>query len=342
MHSGRYHRQTRVPELGEEGQQRLGESMVLIVGCGALGSGSADLLARAGVGRLRLVDRDVVELTNLQRQVLYDEQDAQAGTPKAIAARNRLLRVNSDITIEAVVDDVDPSNIRELAKGCDLIIDGLDNFETRYLINDLSIATQVPWIYGGAIGVTGMSATILPGRTACLRCIFPEPPPPGSSPTCDTAGVLGPVINHVAAHQAMQAIKLLTGHCDSLDMTLRSFDAWANTQHAMNHAGPDAACPCCAQGSYEWLEGERVTSGTMLCGRDAVQIKPKVTQQPIQLLQLAQRLADHGTFHCTADVLHGRLHDGLELTVFQNGRALIKGTDSTEHARSAYARYIGA
>ena len=190
--------------MGAQGQRHLGESTVLIVGCGALGSGSADLLARAGVGRLRLVDRDVVELTNLQRQVLYDERDVQAGTPKAVAAQNRLQAINSDINIESVVDDVDASNIRSIAKDCDLIIDGLDNFETRYLLNDYATSTQRPWIYGGAIGVTGMSAFVLPHDTACLRCIFPEPPLPGTSPTCDTAGILGPVISRVAAHHAMQ------------------------------------------------------------------------------------------------------------------------------------------
>ncbi|MCH2149546.1 MAG: ThiF family adenylyltransferase, partial [Phycisphaerales bacterium] len=289
----------------------------------------------------RLVDRDVVELTNLQRQVLYDERDVQAGTPKAVAAQNRLQAINSDINIEAIVDDVDASNIRAIADDCDLIIDGLDNFESRYLLNDYSTARQRPWIYGGAIGVTGMSAFVLPHDTACLRCIFPEPPLPGTSPTCDTAGILGPVISRVAAHQAMQAIKWLTGNIDAIDRTLHSFDAWANTQHAMTHAGPDPNCPCCGRGVYEWLDGERTASSMVLCGRDAVQIKPATSQEAIPLQQLADRLAEHGTFHCTRDVLHGRLHNGLEMTVFENGRALIKGTDSTEDARSAYARYIG-
>ena len=337
----RYHRQMLIPGIGEEGQQRLNEACVLLVGCGALGSVTADLLTRAGVGRLRLVDRDVVELTNLQRQVLYDESDI--GTPKATAARDRLRAVNSRIEVQAIIDDVDATNIRRLADGCDLIVDGLDNFETRYLLNDFSVSTGTPWIYGGAVGTTGMSAMMLPGETPCLRCLFPEPPPAGTTPTCETAGVLGPVIHRVAAHQAVQAIKLLTGNIEAIDRTLQTFDVWTNTQHVMASGDRRKDCPCCGHHSFSWLDGSRASSTTLLCGRDAVQIKPPHDQNGMPLKDLADRLAPHGSFRCTEDVLQGRFTDeDIELTVFSNGRALVKGSESTEHARSVYARYIGS
>ncbi len=336
----RYHRQTLIPGIGADGQRRLGEARVLLVGCGALGSVSADLLVRAGVGRLRLVDRDVVELTNLQRQVLYDESDV--GTPKATAARNRLEAVNSEVDVQAFIDDVDATNIGSLADDCDLIIDGLDNFETRYLLNDFSVSTGTPWIYGGAVGTTGMSAVMLPGDTPCLRCIFPEPPATGTTPTCETAGVLGTVIHRVAAHQVTQAIKLLTGNGPAVDRTLQTFDVWSNTQHAMASGERRDDCPCCRHRSFAWLDGSRTTSTTLLCGRDAVQIKPPRDHDGVPLKELADRLAAHGEFRCTADVLQGRFTDeDIELTVFSNGRALVKGSQSPEHARSVYARYIG-
>jgi molybdopterin/thiamine biosynthesis adenylyltransferase len=340
MSTERYHRQMLVPGIGEDGQRRLAAAQVLVVGCGALGSVAADLLVRAGVGTIRLVDRDVVELTNLQRQVLYSESDI--GAPKAIAARDRLQAVNSNVEIQAVIDDVDADTIRSLAAGCDLIIDGLDNFETRYLINDFSVSTGIPWIYGGAIGTTGMSTVLLPDDTPCLRCLFPDPPATGTTPTCETAGVLGPVIHRVAAHQITQAIKLLTGNTAAVDRTLQTFDVWSNVQHAMTPGGRRDDCPCCGRREFEWLDGHRTPSTTVLCGRDAVQIKPGRHHADVPLQELADRLAIHGSFRCTADVLQGRFADeDIELTVFSNGRALVKGSRSPEHARSVYARYIG-
>lgn len=349
MSEDRYHRQSLIPSIGNAGQERIGNSTVLVVGCGALGSMSADLMARAGVGCLRLVDRDVVELTNLQRQPLYDEHDVESGTPKALAAKNRLEEINSSIRIEAFVDDIDAANIEQIAEGCDLIVDGLDNFEARYLLNDLSTATNRPWIYGGAVGTTGMSAAIIPGRTPCLRCLFPEPPAPGTTPTCDTAGVLGPVVSMVAARQVLQALKILTGHGDALDLTLHSFDAWNNTRQEMKPGTPSAECPCCAHGNFEWLEGRRGQGASILCGRNAVQVKPQADSSPVPLEELAERLSHHGEFRCTDSVLHGVLlnelnDDGerIELTIFQNGRALVKGSGSIDHARAVYAKYIGS
>ena len=340
MNIGRYHRQMLVPGIGDAGQQRLHDARVVVIGCGALGCVSSELLVRAGIGTTRVVDRDVVELTNLQRQTLYAESDI--GTPKATAARDRLRAINSDVEIEAMIDDVDADTIRALAADCDLIIDGLDNFETRFLVNDYSVATGTPWIYGGAIGTTGMSAVVLPGDTPCLRCLFPEPPASGTTPTCDTAGVLGPVIHRVAAQQAMQAIKLLTGNITTVDRTLQTFDTWSNTQHAMASGERRADCPCCGEDVFDWLDGRRTTSTMELCGRDAVQIKPPSGHDHLPLQVLADRLAVHGRFRCTPEVLHGRFTDeDIELTVFPNGRALVKGSQSLEHARSVYARYIG-
>lgn len=340
MSDERYHRQSLVPSIGEAGQQRLAEASVLVVGCGALGTVSADLLARAGIGHLRIADRDIVDVTNLQRQVLFDESDL--ASPKATAARNRLRSINSTIDIEAFVVDVDASNIERLADGCTAIVDGLDNFETRYLVNDLAVSTNRPWFYGGAVGTTGMSAAIMPGESPCLRCVFPEPPAPGLSPTCDTAGILGPVVHMVAAHQAMQAIKFLSGHAEAVDQRVHSFDAWANTRHAMDISVPRKDCPCCGLRRFEWLQEQRISSTTVLCGRDAVQVKPDPGCAALQLGVLADRLAKHGTFRESSEVLHGRLEEaGVDLTVFPDGRALIKGSTTPEHARTIYARYIG-
>ena len=341
MNEDRYHRQRMVPQLGDAGQQRLADSSVAVIGCGALGTVAADLLARAGVGRLLLIDRDVVEATNLQRQVLFAESDL--GRPKAAAAAQRLASVNSSIDIVPEIADFDASNAERLTEGCDLLIDGLDNFETRYLVNDLAVSSGRPWCYGGAVGTTGMSTVIIPGRTPCLRCTFPDPPAPGLSPTCDTAGILGPVIHMVAAHQCMQAIKILSGHIDDVDVRLHSFDAWSGTRHAMDPGAPRASCPCCGERNFEWLRGDRIASSTVLCGRDAVQIKPDSSGTDVDLPTLADRLADHGRFRSTGEVLRGHLDDpAVDVTVFPDGRALIHGCATPEQARTIYARYIGS
>lgn len=351
----RYHRQMLLPGFGEAGQRRLLGSSVLIVGCGALGCVSADALARAGVGRLFLVDRDIVETTNLQRQILYDEADARDGVPKAAAAARRLRAVNSGIAIEPVIADLNARNVERLIGGLGssgVVVDGTDNFQTRYLLNDGCVKLGVPLVYGGVVGTAGMNMTILPGRTPCLRCVFPEPPAPGSTPTCDTAGVLGPMVSAVAAAQAAEAIKVLLGRDDLLQPTLHQFDLWNNQRHSIDLSGIDrSACPCCAMRRFDFLEGDRSDSGTAaLCGTNSIQVLPSEAGAAVDLRALAARLAAHGTFTTTDHLIRGRLHsetarvgaEPLELTVFRDGRAIVKGTADPAAARSVYARYVGA
>lgn len=364
----RYHRQMLLPAIGEAGQQRLADARVLLVGCGALGSVIADTLARAGVGMLRIVDRDLVELTNLQRQVLFSERDVEHGIPKAEAARARIELVNGDVAVEAHVDDFSARNAEHLVERIDLIMDGLDNFETRYLLNDLAVQRGLPYVYGGAVGTTGLSLTVLPHprhrgtpaggavtwdveqSTPCLRCVFPEAPPPGSSPTCDTAGVLGPAVATIASHQAAQAIKLLTGNLAAIDRRLLSIDLWTN-QHRRFDVDQAAGegCPCCGAGRFDYLEGGGESSATTLCGRDAVQVMPGGDRDGIDLDEVATRLASHGAFTRNGFLLrgtfeheHGEQGAAIELTLFPDGRAIVKGTTAPQTARSIYARYVGS
>lgn len=352
----RYHRQMLLPGIGPEGQRRLGESHAVVVGCGALGCAAADLLARAGVGTLTIIDRDVVEATNLQRQTLFDQGDADAGSPKAEAARARLSRVNPAIRVRGVVADVTHRNAERLVRGTDgaplagVIIDGTDNFETRYLLNDLSVKLGLPLCYGGVVGSEGMSATFVPGG-ACLRCVFEEPPAPGTMPTCDTAGVLGPAAAIVGACQAADAIKLLAGIPERLGGTLLHFDLWTNQRRRVDLAGarrPD--CPCCGERSFPFLDGATAQRAVRLCGRNAVQIAPPEDDRAgeIDLERLADRLGPSAAggraitngFLLRA-VVPGVGGAALELTVFRDGRAVVRGTEETEVARAAYARYVG-
>jgi adenylyltransferase/sulfurtransferase len=346
----RYHRQKLLPDWGSEGQARLAASSVLLVGCGALGCSIADALARAGVGRLTLVDRDVVELTNLQRQTLYTERDAAEGMPKAEAARRRLAEVNAEVEVRAVVADFSTKNAAKLAAGASLVMDGTDNFETRYLVNDLAVKDGIPYIYGGAVGTRGMAMTVIPGRTPCLRCVFEEPPPPGTAQTCDTAGVLGPIISTIAAYQATEAIKLLLGRADLVACVLMETDLWSGVHRRVDTSKakrPD--CPCCGLKKFEFLEGERAGQVASLCGQNAVQVAPS-GQQDFDLGSLAARLGPHGSFsHMPSLLLRGTLNsergengDPIGLTVFADGRAIVKGTSRPELARTVYARYIGA
>ncbi|MEE2907471.1 MAG: ThiF family adenylyltransferase [Planctomycetota bacterium] len=347
MKSNRYQRQVILPQVGEDGQARLAASRVLVAGCGALGCTIADLLARAGIGYLRLVDRDLVETTNLQRQTLYSEADV--GSPKATAAAARLSSINSTIEIDARTADINADTIRSLADGCNVMVDGLDNFETRYLLNDLAVAQGIPYIYGGAVGTEGLSFPIMPGESsACLRCVFPEPPPPGTTPTCDTAGVLGPIIATVAAHEALQVIKILLDHEQDLDRSLVSFDAWRNEIRRLAAPDPVEACPCCGQRRFEWLDGRRGGTTTTLCGRGAVQVLPDKPSR-IELADLVHRLSTHGEFTVHGGVLRGQLREErnesgqpVELTIFEDLRALIGHIDSPERARAIYDRYVGA
>ena len=369
-HLDRYHRQILLPGIGEAGQRKLLASHALIVGCGALGSCSADILARAGVGIISIVDRDIVEITNLQRQILFDEDDAREGIPKALAAKAKLGKINSTVVVHAHVDDFNQSNAERYAEGADIILDGLDNFETRYLLNDLAVAHGLPYLYGGAVGTQGMSFPILPyprhhrdgtcgnirwsedQATPCLRCVFPEPPPPGSSQTCDTAGVLGPLVNQIASHQAAEAIKLMSGNLDAIDRSMLTIDIWENETKRLNLTGAfkSGQCPCCGKGEFDYLEGVSGSISTSLCGRNAVQITPdEASNGLIDLSALADRLASHGTFTSNPHLLRGTLrmeigNDGnpMELTLFVNGRAIIKGTNEPDAARTIYAKYVGS
>jgi len=342
IQSSRYARQMRFPPIGKEGQRRLLASRALVVGCGALGSVIANTLARAGVGNLRLVDRDFLELNNLQRQVLYDEDDVAAGLPKAIAAKNRLAKINSQIEIEAQVIDVDNANIASLVSGVDVILDGTDNFETRFLLNDAALKFGIPWVYGGCIGADGQTMTILPGQTPCLRCLMPEgPPPPGVSPTCDTAGILAPIINVIASIQANEAIKILSGHPEAASRVLTVFELWDNNIRQLKLGGltESVDCPACRGREFPWLEGERGSHTAVLCGRNAVQLSYP-DREPISLAGLAEKLQGVGAVSHNRFLLRLAVDD-YQLTVFPDGRAIIGGTEDIAQARTVYARYIG-
>jgi adenylyltransferase/sulfurtransferase len=398
----RYHRQMLLPGIGPEGQRRLAASHALLVGCGALGTVIADLLVRAGVGTLTIVDRDIVELTNLQRQTLFDEADARAGSPKAQAAAARLAAINSAVNIRPIVADFGPRNAERIASPAadpagataaatpapGVIVDGTDNFQTRYLINDLCVKHGIPFVYGGAVGTTGMSLTVLPGVTPCLRCLFDQPPPPGTTPTCDTAGVLGPLTALVGAWQASEAIKILAGRADSASRALLEVDLWSGrirqldvsrSRRAGGAVGQavhlDAAgepfsgrgeegavgggCECCVGRRFPYLSGDVAVDTTVLCGRNAVQVMPPLdlVTGRLDLPAMAARLGagGHGSFEATPAMLRGRLREpslasagtsdggeGLELTVFPDGRAIVRGTLDPAVARSIYARYVGS
>jgi len=347
----RYHRQTLLAGIGSEGQNRLGRGHAMIIGCGALGCAAADLLARAGVGRLTLVDRDTVEWTNLQRQTLFDERDAAAGAPKAEAAARRLRTVNSSIVIEPIADDLAPDNaeaivVPEPRPG--VLLDCTDNFETRYLLNDAAVKHGIPLVYGGAVATGGVLMTVRPGAGPCLRCVFPDPPAPGTMPTCDSAGVLAPATAIVGALQAAEAIKILAGREEVLDPALRSFDLWSNSRQRLDLAHASRTdCPCCGAGRYEFLQGRQRPEATVLCGRGSVQISPG-SARALDLDALAERLRPQGPGRRAGSSLRQRLtHEPpdagpIELTVFTDGRAIVSGTTDPARARGVYHRYVGA
>lgn len=335
----RYSRQILFNGIGEEGQRRISAARVLIVGCGALGTAQSEALARAGVGRLRIVDRDFVEPSNLQRQTMFTESDAENRLPKAIAAANHLREINSDIEIDPHIADVNHSNIEQLIDGCDVVVDGTDNFATRYLINDACVKHNTNWIYGATVGSYGVTMTIRPHQTACLRCVFEEAPPAASAPTCDTAGVIMPIINIVAAVQVSETLKLLTGGVDDLHGSLMQFDVWRNEWRKINPGAPRADCPTCGLARYEALAPESREAAAVLCGRDAIQISP---QQPtrVNFASLAERLRRAGEVKFNEYLLRFRTGD-FELTVFKDARSIIRGTNEIATARSLYAKYIG-
>ncbi len=341
MTDPRYHRQAILPDIGSAGQQRLQAASVLLVGCGALGCSIADTLARAGVGRLVIVDRDVVEITNLQRQVLFDERDAAELLPKAHAAARRLRAVNSSIAIEPHALDFTSANAERLIQASNpaVILDGTDNFETRYLLNDLSVRHAIPYAYAGVLGTHAMQATFRPPHTACLRCIFGEPPAPGSSPTCETAGVFLPVVAIAAACQATEAIKLLLGRPDLLTATLLELDLFTNQRRRIDLGGPAPDCPCCAGRRFEFLD--RPAHDTLqLCGHNAIQFAPGRSAS-IDLGALGDRWRALGRVAANPFLARLTLADaGVEITVFPDARAVIKGA-TPDQARSLYARYVG-
>ena len=331
----RYSRQIRFEPLGETGQRRLLSSRAAVVGCGALGTVQAATLVRAGVGAIVLIDRDSVELSNLQRQTLYDERDAELGLPKAAAAAEHLGRVNAQCRITAAIADLTPASIDDTLEGCDVVLDGTDNFETRYLLNDWSIARGVPWIYGAAVGSYGLTMPVLPGRSACFACVYPSPPG-GVQPTCETAGVLGSITGVIGSLQAAAALKLLAGGEPAHRIT--TVDVWDGTVRQIAMPEPDASCRACAERRFEYLDASRRTP-VSLCGRNAVQIHER--RRPIDLRALGEQLVGLGDVRRNEFALRF-FAQPYEITVFPDGRAIIRGTTDPGVARSLYARYVGA
>ncbi len=334
----RYSRQTLFAPIGKDGQARLGDTSVAIIGCGALGTVLANNLCRAGIGRLMIADRDYIELNNLQRQILFDEDDIIRRLPKAIAAAEKLHRVNSTTKIEALVEDINADSIKSLVQSADLVLDATDNFETRYLLNDVCVKYARPWIYSGVIASYGVTMNVVPGDTPCLRCIFPEMPQPGTTPTCDTAGVLNGIVGAIAGVAATEALKLLL-QSDKVSRAMFWMDVWENTSERIElPRQPD--CPTCGLHQYEFLDSLSGTSSTSLCGRNAVQVRGGKKGDRIQLPDLAERLGTVGQVSFNEFLLRF-IVDGYELTIFPDARAIIKGTDDEQTAKSLYARYIG-
>ncbi len=337
----RYARQMRYAPLGEEGQRRLAASRALICGCGALGSLLANTLVRAGVGKVRLVDRDFVELSNLHRQTLFDEADVAAGLPKAVAAAEKLRKINSAVEIEPIVAHVGPENVESLCQDVDAILDGTDNFETRYLLNDAAVHLNLPWVYGGCVGAEGQTMTILPGETGCLRCLLPECPPPGSTPTCDTAGVLAPIVGVIASIQAQEAIKILSGNRAAISRQLTVIDLWQNRflQLDVRDLRDRSDCPACKRRQFDWLAGQQGSRAAVLCGRNAVQLTQPGPSMPLD--ELARRLEGVGRVTRNPFLLRLRV-EAYEITLFPDGRAIVQGTDDIDAARTIYAKYVGS
>lgn len=339
---GRYSRQTLFDGIGEEGQALIAQSTVVIIGCGALGAVQAETLARAGVGRLVLVDRDFVEESNLQRQIMFDESDALNRLPKSIAAASRIARVNSQIHVEPLVTDVNYGNIEEIIADASLVMDGTDNFETRFLINDACVKSRTPWVYGAAVGSYGLTMTIVPTRSPCLRCVLEAVPEPGSGPTCDTAGVIMPIVTAIASIQTAEAMKLLAGRMDKLHRSLVTIDLWdfgVNRLDLSEIEARDEECLACSLGEFEFLRGAGRQVATTLCGRNAVQIA-RTGRTAVDLAALAARLESAGDVAFNDFLLRFRV-DGYDITVFRDARSIIRGTSDPAIARGLYARYIG-
>src|SRR5687767_6912274 len=338
----RYSRQMRFGGIGEKGQAKLLDSRVTLCGCGALGTVLANNLVRAGVGFVRIIDRDFIEFSNLQRQVLFDEKDIADNLPKAEAAARKLRQINSSVTVEPVVTDIDRTNVLELCKDADVILDGTDNFEVRYLINDVAVKLQKPWVYGGSIGSHGQTMTIIPGQTPCLRCVFEAAPAPGEAGTCETAGVLGPVVTIIASLQATECFKLLTGAIEQVNRELIYIDVWENITRRIKIAPllGKVDCPTCKHKKFEWLDGTQGSQTVSLCGRNAVQVSHHMAAQ-LNFEEMARQLQMMGGTVSFNRFLLKFSVDGFEFTVFPDGRAIIKGTNDVDKARTLYAKYVG-
>lgn len=333
----RYSRQIIFPGIGEEGQRKLASSYVVIIGCGALGSVTASILVRAGVGRIRIIDRDFIEYHNLQRQAIFEEDDVRNQIPKAIAAERYLKKVNSTIEIEGIVADINYGNVERFVRNADIIMDGLDNFETRFLINDVSLKHKIPWVYGGVIGSSGMTMNIIPGQTPCLRCFHSGVPGEARLRTCETAGVLSPAPFIIGSLQSAEAIKILNG-AKGINRKLVSIDIWRNRFNSFE-IGRRLGCPAC-EGTYEFLDGEYSTKTTSLCGQNAVQVINPDTSG-ISLGELSARLGQIGEVSHNEFMLHFSTDGGQEMVVFPDGRAIVKNTDDEALAKVLYTKYIG-
>jgi molybdopterin/thiamine biosynthesis adenylyltransferase len=335
---GRYSRQELFSEIGDRGQERIRAARILITGCGGLGSNSANLLARAGVGLLRIVDRDVVELSNLQRQSLFEEADVRDEVPKAVAAARRIAAINSEVKVEPVVADLDPGNVLRFVEGVDLVVDGFDNFEGRYVLNDACVKRGLPWVYGACVGSTAVAQLVVPGKTPCLRCLHRELPEPGAAETCDMAGIIGPAATLAASLQVSLALRFLAEGAPPAESAILCADAWDLRMERIALPPRDASrCPCCGLGRFEFLEAEG-RAATTLCG-NAVQVRALSSRRP-DFAALAERLRGLGTVHVNDFLLRLRAPP-YELTVFDDGRAIVKGTGDAALARSLVARWIG-
>lgn len=331
----RYSRQTLLEEIGAKGQEHIGESKAVVIGLGALGGVSANNLARAGVGILKLIDRDFVELDNIHRQILFDENDIDL--PKSVAAEAKLKVINSDIEIESMINDVNFSNIEHMLEGADVVVDGTDNMETRFLINDACVKNNIPWVYGGAIGTVGMTMNIIPGKTACFRCFIQNIPKVGVLPTCDTEGVLNAIPMVIGSIQSVETLKILLGK-NNLNENLIVYDIWQHDFHSMNiPRNPD--CKCCASHTYEFLDISKRTIVTSICGTNTVQITP-IEKGALNFDDLESKLSQLGEVVQASHTLKFKTSD-YTITIFRDGRALIKGTQDEKLGKSLYAKFIG-
>jgi len=337
---GRNSRQELFAGIGPEGQAKIRAARVVVVGCGALGSSLAEMMARAGVAGLTVVDRDYVEESNLQRQSLFEEADAAAGMPKAVAAEAKLRRINSDVEVRGVVADLSTENADELLKGASLVLDGTDNFEARFLVNDVCVREGIPWVYGACVGAYGLALLVRPRVSPCLRCVLEEMPAPGSGPTCDTAGVVAPIVHVVAGVQAGEALKVLAGRTESLLPGVVTIDLWQGLFEVMDLRGRAPWCPACTEGRYDYAVKGAAGASAVLCGRDAVQVRaPRGTR--VDLPALAARLRAAGTVVANEHLVRFVGGDG-ELVVFADGRAIVKGVRDAAQARGLYAKYVGS